>query len=141
MITYTFEDGTTIRIDPLVVSQRIKNVLEEKNMSLQELSDLTGIAKSSLQRYSSGATDKIPTDRLVKIALKTHTSIFYLLGQDVPMEEEPALSTTDLVVRYGNSNNDKIIVELNKMARSMNEKQIERLLLYAEFLLSKKEDE
>lgn len=89
MITYTFEDGTTIRIDPLVVSQRIKNVLEEKNMSLQELSDLTGIAKSSLQRYSSGATDKIPTDRLVKIALKTHTSIFYLLGQDVPMEEEP----------------------------------------------------
>lgn len=141
MITYTFEDGTTIRIDPLVVSQRIKNVLEEKNMSLQELSDLTGIAKSSLQRYSSGATDKIPTDRLVKIALKTHTSIFYLLGQDVPMEEEPTLSTTDLVVRYGSSNNDKIIVELNKMARSMKEKQLERLILYAEFLLSKGEDE
>lgn len=141
MITYTFEDGTTIRIDPLVVSQRIKNVLEEKNMSLQELSDLTGIAKSSLQRYSSGATDKIPTDRLVKIALKTHTSIFYLLGQDVPMEEEPTLNPTDFVVPFGNSNNDKTIVELNKMVNRMNEKQIERLMLYAEFLLSKREDE
>lgn len=89
MITYTFEDGTTIRIDPLVVSQKIKSMLEEKHMSLQELADLTGISKSSLQRYSSGMTDKIPMDRIVQIAIKTHTSLFYLLGQTDIMEEEP----------------------------------------------------
>ena len=110
-------------------------------MSLQELSDLTGIAKSSLQRYSSGATDKIPTDRLIKIALKTHTSIFYLLGQDVPMEEEAAKNPIDFIVSKSNSSGDKTIIELSGLVQSMNAKQLERLLLYAEFLLSKKEDD
>lgn len=141
MITYTFEDGTTIRIDPLVVSQRIKSMLEERHMSLQELADLTGVSKSSLQRYSSGMTDKIPMDRIVQIALKTHTSLFYLLGQTDVMDEEPAsggLTITappkpDFIVSSGKTS------VLFEMSNKMSDEQLKRLISYGEFLLSQEE--
>ena len=89
MIRFKLDDNFTIEVSPEIVSKRLKSVIEEKGISYTELKDLTGIPRATIQRYAAGKTDKIPTDRLVKIALKTHTSIFYLLGQDVPMEEEP----------------------------------------------------
>lgn len=51
------------------VSERIHNAILEKNISYGELSAKTGIPKSALQRYATGQTEKIPTDRLIKIAL------------------------------------------------------------------------
>ena len=43
-------------------SERIKSLVEQSGKSYQELEKLTGIKKSSLQRYASGVTTKIPLD-------------------------------------------------------------------------------
>lgn len=45
----------------------IKILREQKGMSLAELSVKTGISKSTLQRYETGITKKVPADALEKI--------------------------------------------------------------------------
>ena len=42
-------------------SERIKSLVDSSGLSYQELEKLTGIKKSSLQRYASGVTAKMET--------------------------------------------------------------------------------
>lgn len=49
-------------------SDRLLAIIREKDISYGELSKLTGIPKSVLQRYATGFTAKIPVDRLQLIA-------------------------------------------------------------------------
>ena len=47
--------------------RKIKLLRERNNLSLQELADKTGIAKSTLQRYETGTTKKIPQSAIFKM--------------------------------------------------------------------------
>ena len=49
------------------IGLRIKLKREEKHLSYAELSHLTGISKSSLQRYETGNTKKIPMEAIEKL--------------------------------------------------------------------------
>ena len=51
-----------------MISKKILEIILEKGISYGELSERTGIPKSALQRYATGQTEKIPIDRLQKIA-------------------------------------------------------------------------
>lgn len=59
---------------------RIKSAIEESGLTLYELQHKTKISKSAIQRYATGATDKIPIDALKKIADATGVSPSYLMG-------------------------------------------------------------
>lgn len=61
-------------------SERIKALVESSGMSYQEIEKLTGIKKSSLQRYASGATTKIPLDVIEKLSVAFNVSQEYLMG-------------------------------------------------------------
>jgi transcriptional regulator with XRE-family HTH domain len=61
-------------------SERIKSLIEESGKSYQELEKITGIKKSSLQRYASGATAKIPLDVIEKLSKAFNVSQEYLMG-------------------------------------------------------------
>ena len=63
-------------------SERIKALVEKSNLSYQELEGLTGIKKSSLQRYASGSTSKIPLDVIEKLSVAFNVSQEYLMGWD-----------------------------------------------------------
>ena len=63
-------------------SERIKALVEGSGLSYQELEKLTGIKKSSLQRYASGATTKIPLDVIEKLSKAFNVSQEYLMGWD-----------------------------------------------------------
>ena len=63
-----------------VRSERIKSLIEQSKLSYQELEKITGIKKSSLQRYASGATAKIPLDVIEKLAVTFNVSQEYLMG-------------------------------------------------------------
>ena len=73
-------------------SERIKALVEKSNLSYQELEKLTGIKKSSLQRYASGATSKIPLDVIEKLSVAFNVSQEYLMGweekKDSPSERQ-----------------------------------------------------
>ncbi len=75
-------------------SERIKLLIEQSGQSYQELEKSTGIKKSSLQRYASGATAKIPLDVIEKLSKAFNVSQEYLMGwsentkKDSPSEAE-----------------------------------------------------
>lgn len=62
------------------ISERLLAAITEKNYSYGELSGLTGIPKSAIQRYATGETEKIPMDRLALLASALGVSDRYLMG-------------------------------------------------------------
>lgn len=75
-------------------AERIKLLVEQSGRSYQELEKLTGIKKSSLQRYASGVTAKIPLDVIEKLSKYFNVSQEYLMGWDEEKNtpEEPKLT-------------------------------------------------
>lgn len=67
-------------VDKEVGYERILSAIEESGLSYCELSKLTGISKSALQRYATGETSKVPIDRIEKIAKFTNVSVAHLMG-------------------------------------------------------------
>ena len=61
-------------------SERIRALIEQSGKSYQELEKLTGIKKSSLQRYASGVTTKIPLDVIEKLSVAFNVSQEYIMG-------------------------------------------------------------
>ena len=74
-------------------SERIKSLIEQSGKSYQELEKLTGIKKSSLQRYASGVTTKIPLDVIEKLSAAFNVSQEYLMGWE---EKESSPSEPEL---------------------------------------------
>ena len=84
-------------------SERIKELVEKSGMSYQEIENLTGIKKSSLQRYASGVTTKIPLDVIEKLALAFNASQEYLMGW-----EEKEISPSEPTLTEG----EKVLLDL-----------------------------
>lgn len=61
-------------------SERIKLLIEQSGQSYQELEKTTGIKKSSLQRYATGVTTKIPLSVIEKLSNTFGVSQEYLMG-------------------------------------------------------------
>ena len=76
-------------------SERIKALVDRSSMSYQELEKLTGIKKSSLQRYASGATTKIPLDVIEKLSAAFNVSQEYLMGWDEKKDSPSELQLTE----------------------------------------------
>ena len=55
--------------------RKIKELREGMGLSLKGLSDATGLAKSTLQRYETGTTKKIPVDAIKKMEEVFGTSL------------------------------------------------------------------
>lgn len=84
-------------------SERIKSLIEQSGKSYQELERITGIKKSSLQRYASGVTTKIPLDVIEKLSVAFNVSQEYLMGWD-----EKKSSPNELQLTEG----EKVLVDL-----------------------------
>ena len=63
---------------------------------LGDLSDKTGIPKSALQRYATGQTEKIPIDRLEKIASAIGVTTSFLMGWDSADKKEQLTVPSEL---------------------------------------------
>jgi transcriptional regulator with XRE-family HTH domain len=70
-------------------SERIKALIDKSGLSYVELERLTGIKKSSLQRYAAGVTTKIPLDVIEKLSIAFNVSQEYLMGWD-EKEDSPS---------------------------------------------------
>lgn len=81
-------------------SERIKALVDSSDLSYQEIEKLTGIKKSSLQRYASGVTTKIPLDVIEKLSKAFNVSQEYLMGWDKKKDSpsEPQLTEGEKVL-------------------------------------------
>ena len=89
------------------IINRIKNRRQELNLSYQDLSDLTGISKSTLQRYETGFIKKVPITQIEIIAKALNVSPGYLMG----WEDNKPLNDTTLSPR----DERQIAADLEKM--------------------------
>jgi len=74
------------------IIERMNQAISKKGYSYPELSKITGVSKSSLQRYATGATKKIPIDVIEAIAKATGVTTQWIMCWDAP--EEPANART-----------------------------------------------
>lgn len=74
-------------------TKRLSEAITASGYSYSELEKMTGVSKSSIQRYATGETKKIPIDFLEKLAEVLHTDIRYLMGWE---DDKPADTLTVL---------------------------------------------
>ena len=72
-----------------MIRKRIKQVMDERDLSYGQLSELTHIPKSSLQRYVTGSTPKIPIDVIQEIESALNLKKGTLLGWEEEVNLEP----------------------------------------------------
>ena len=106
-------------------ANRILKAIEESGLSYVELSKLTGISKSSLQRYATGETKKIPIDSIELIANATHSDARYLMGWE---DEKTAPAETG-------ESEDK---EFEKLYKSLTESEQADVRQYVAFKISQR---
>lgn len=66
--------------DISVIIDRLKKSVVNSGLSYVELEKVTGIPKSTIQRYTSGSTKKIPVDAIGLIAKAVGVSSEFILG-------------------------------------------------------------
>ena len=86
-----------------VQSDRIRSEMLRNSLTLIEVEQRTGIKKSSMQRYVSGQTGKIPMAAIEKLADLFGVSGAYLMGWD---EKENSPSEPQL------TEGEKILIDL-----------------------------
>ena len=73
---------------------RIKKLIEESGKTYKELEKSTGVKKSSLHRYATGSTTKIPLDVIDKLEKAFGVPRGYIMGWQA--EQEPKQEPEEL---------------------------------------------
>lgn len=131
------------------VAKRLKKYRIEAGYSLKDLSVLSGISMSSLQRYESGAIENMPIPKLEDLAKALKISPACLMGwesKDLAYDEYSGLNALLNSINYSikyDSKSDGFYLEdiTNKIICSLLPEQIrslnEKTVSYLEFELNK----
>ena len=65
-----------------LIIKRIRDRRIEFGMSYQDVADATGLSKSTIQRYETGAIRKVPINQIEDLARALHVTPSYLMGWD-----------------------------------------------------------
>lgn len=69
-------------------ANRLNLAMEMRNMKAVDLSEKTGIGKSSISQYRNGIVNP-KQDRIYLMAQALNVNEMWLMGHDVPMERQP----------------------------------------------------
>ena len=92
-VDYLFDIGP--RINPISSSRRIFSVMSQKNISLEEISQLTKISTETIRTFALGEKVGDGRDCLKKIAKALDTSHAYLMGWTNHKEDDEAYYAID----------------------------------------------
>lgn len=105
------------------VGKRIKERRKQLGMSAEDLADLVGVSPATIYRYESGYIENVKSSKLTPIAKALRTNEAYLMGWD----DHPS-RFSDMFF--------PIDPRLADVYSLLNDEGIEKLIEYAEFLLS-----
>jgi transcriptional regulator with XRE-family HTH domain len=78
-----------------LIVKRIRERRIELGMSYQDVADATGLSKSTIQRYETGAIRKVPINQIEDLARALHVTPSYLMGWD---DSPRYFSDTDSII-------------------------------------------
>jgi transcriptional regulator with XRE-family HTH domain len=98
-----------MKMNPII--ERLAEAIEKSDLSYAELEKRTGIAKSSIQRYATGLTKKIPIDAVQSIAKATNSSAAYIMGWADEQTQKKNDALADIILK---ARRDEDLIELIK---------------------------
>ena len=66
----------------MLVAERIKQLRKEANLTQEELADMLGLKKVSIQKYENGGVTNIKSETLEKLGKIFNVSPSYIMGWD-----------------------------------------------------------
>lgn len=95
------------------ICKRLSEAITNSGLSYVDLEKATKIAKSSIQRYASGTTKKIPIEAVQKIASATGASAAWIMGWEeiTPETEKKDDAIADIILRLRTDNNYLEVVQ------------------------------
>lgn len=104
--------------------ERIKKLRVEKNLTLNELSELVGRSASSLSRLENNQTSTLDSEFAIKIANVLDTSVTYLMGAT----DDPNFPYDNVIQEFTTNDNLRtIIVENNDMEPELPNRSIVKI--------------
>lgn len=103
------------------IIDRIKSRRIELEYSFQDLANLTGLSKSTLQRYEAGGIKNIPLDKLKILANALNITPEWIMGWE---DEESKKGEPEIKTLAAHALDD------------LDEEQIKKVLEYAKFIKS-----
>ena len=104
---------------------RLSKAISDSKLSYAELEKRTKIAKSSLQRYATGITKKIPMNAIEKIAKATNTSAAWIMGWEDEEEYKNEDAISDIFVRL---RADSKFLEATEILYKLDEEQLDTVI-------------
>ena len=120
-------------IDKMLVAQRIKQLRKEANLTQEELADMLGLKKVSIQKYENGGVTNIKSETLEKLGKIFNVSPAYIMGWDRfdnidTNDIKEDLQILDLIrIHCG-----YVGIELFQIFNKLNEEGKRKILYYAE---------
>lgn len=113
-----------------MVSDRIKNLRISKGLTQEQLGEILGVGKATVQKYESGQIQNLKTAHIKKLCELFHKKPHYFIFDDLEnYEKADEKMIHDIEITYGDTVS-KIVVK----SLSLNEKGHERLLQLADDL-------
>ena len=112
------------------ISKRLYQAIADSNLSYAELEKRTSLAKSSIQRYATGSTKKIPIDAVKAIATATGTSAAWIMGwtDDITSESTEYKKVDAITDIYKKIRNNPTLYKLVEKLSELNDQQLDAVL-------------
>lgn len=110
------------------IMRNLKIRREALGLSFQDLSDRTGMSKSTLQRYETGGIRNIPLSKVHVLADALDTTPEYILGWE---EEKPPVDDEELPQEYKDT---------MESIRKLTPDQLKGLRMFVDSMLGKDSD-
>ena len=108
------------------INERIKKRRKEIGLSADEVANALHVSRATIYRYESNEIEKLPTNIIEPLAKILKCSVPYLMGWD---EMDDTRKDTNSDIDY-----------LVKLSQSLPPDQLDRLISYAKFLKTEKDN-
>lgn len=88
------------------MAQRIKNLRQEKGLTLEQVADVVGVGKSTVRKWETGMIANMKRDKIALLAKALGTTPAYLMGWKEESEKEKTPSEPEL------TEGEKLMLEL-----------------------------
>ena len=99
-------------------------LMKANKLSYQDLAEITHVHKSTLQRYFTGSTKKIPIERLWPIAFALNTTPQYLMNE-----------TDDTNPSYYYQQENILLDKITDLLKSMDQNQLKSVYAFISLMI------
>ncbi len=121
----------------MMITNKLKVEREKADISLAALSKITGISKSTLQRYETGTTKKIPMEAISSIEKALKLTPGYLMGWSENSQTENESEKDELAEYLEELRTRPEMKMLFSLAKDATKEDVEKAVKIIETLLGK----